>query len=50
MKHKIEDIKCLNPIKVNDKIIEFTNSAEHVGMLRSVNGNLPTILARITAH
>ena len=50
MKHKIEDIKSLNPIKVNEKTIEFTDTAEHVRMLRSVNGNLPTILERFTAH
>jgi hypothetical protein len=28
----------------------FTDSAEHVGLVRSTSGNLPTLLARITAH
>ena len=30
--------------------IELVNTAEHVGVLRSTEGNLPTIFARISAH
>ena len=39
-----------NPIKLSDKDIKFSESAEHVGVLRSTNGNQATILARITEH
>ena len=39
-----------NPINIDGKPIEFVSSAEHVGVVRSTYGNLPTILARITAH
>ena len=30
--------------------VDFVDSAEHVGMIRSSSGNSPTILARFTAH
>ena len=39
-----------NPICVDSKPIKFSTMAEHVGILRSTLGNLPTIMARITAH
>ena len=50
----MEDIvkyaRMTNPITVNGDPINFVDSAEHVGMVRSTSGNLPTILARFTAH
>ena len=42
--------KSINPIEINNKKIEFSDEAEHVGILRSTSGNLLTILTRITAH
>ena len=42
--------KMTNPITVNGNKINFVDSAEHVGMVRSTSGNLPTILARFSAH
>ena len=39
-----------NPIKVNGKTIEFSSTAEHVGILRSTDGNKATILARFSSH
>jgi hypothetical protein len=50
MNKQVDYIKNTIPIKINNEQIEFTDSAEHVGMVRSVSGNLPTILARITAY
>ena len=50
MSQTVDYVKNMNPIKINDEKIEFTDSAEHVGMVRSVAGNLPTILTRITSH
>ena len=35
---------------LNGEKINFVESAEHVGILRSSSGNSPTILARLTAH
>ena len=42
--------EAVNPVKVNGQPIPFSSLAEHVGILRSVTGNGPTILARMSAH
>ena len=39
-----------NPIRINDVAIDFSKTAEHVGIMRSTDGNGPTILARISSH
>ena len=39
-----------NPIKINGKTIDFSATAEHVGILRSTDGNHPSIMARFSAH
>ena len=39
-----------NPLVINGKQISFSSEAEHVGILRSVVGNGPTIMSRFTAH
>ena len=39
-----------NPISIGGKQINFSDMAEHVGVIRSVDGNLPHILNRIVAH
>ena len=39
-----------NPIKINDKVIPFSSTAEHVGIIRSVHGNAPALASRFTAH
>ena len=49
-REEVEYIKGTNPITINSEHIEFTDSAEHVGLVRSSAGNLPTLLARIIAH
>lgn len=50
MKAAIDYWEYVNPIKVNDTNIAFSETAEHVGVVRSVTGNLPSLLAGITAH
>ena len=40
----------LNPIKINGKQIPFSETAEHVGLVRSTDGNGPAIAARFSAH
>ena len=50
MREEVRYAMVTNPIKLNDKDIRFSETAEHVGILRSVSGNDATILARITEH
>ena len=45
-----QNLELYNPIKVSGQSIEFTNYAEHVGIIRSVDGNLPNLLDRLAAH
>ena len=42
--------KIVTPIHMADTTIPFTNTAEHVGVIRSVTGNLPHINNRTAAH
>ena len=44
------DLELFNPIKIGDNFIEFSSTAEHVGTLRSNDGNLPNIMNRIVSH
>ena len=47
----IEYAKVINPVKIADKVVNFVDQAEHVGVLRCKTGsNLPHIYKRITAH
>ena len=45
-----EYAKIISPVNINGTYIPFSDSAEHVGILRSVHGNRPNILARLSAH
>ena len=38
------DMEMMNPIVIKGKQITFSSSAEHVGILRSTEGNLPNII------
>ena len=42
--------QIINPIQINGKYISFSDKAEHVGVLRSVDGNLPHIFDRLSSH
>jgi hypothetical protein len=44
------DMEMFNPISIAGKTIDFAYVAEHVGILRSVDGNLPNIMNRISCH
>ena len=50
MRMEVDLLENVNPIKIDNEIINFSQSAEHLGMVRSTNGNLPTILDRLSAH
>ena len=40
----------MSPIHIGETKIEFVDTAEHVGVLRSTSGNLPHIQQRIANH
>ena len=42
-----QKIVPLNPIMINQEQIDFSEQAEHVGVVRSTNGNLANLLNRI---
>ena len=43
-------IKMMSPVHIGKTKIEFADTAEHVGVLRSTSGNLPHIQQRIVNH
>ena len=42
--------KLVNPVHIGTTTIPFVDSAEHVGVIRSVSGNLPHIHQRLVKH
>ena len=42
--------ELLNPRQLDGHRINFSSSAEHVGILRSIEGNMPHVLSRLSAH
>ena len=46
----IDYIKATSGLNLNGTKIDFVDKAEHVGVIRSVDGNLPHILNRKTSH
>ena len=46
----VEYAKIISPVAINGISINFSESAEHVGVVRSIHGNRPNILARLSAH
>ena len=45
-----EYAKIISPVSINGNVIPFSESAEHVGIIRSIHGNSPNILARLSSH
>ena len=45
-----EYAKIISPVSINGNAIPFSESAEHVGIIRSIHGNSPNILARLSSH
>ena len=43
-------MEIFNPINIQGKKIDFSDEAEHVGIIRSIEGNIPNILNRTTSH
>ena len=48
--HGVYIQELLNPLTLNGHKIGFSNSAEHVGVLRSVEGNMPHVMSRLSVH
>ena len=43
-------LEVYNPIIIDGRQIDLSQEAEHVGVVRSIEGNLPHILGRISSH
>ena len=48
--HLIDLAKLTNPITINNQPVSFTDEFEHVGVVRSISGNIPNIMCRIGVH
>ena len=46
----VEYSKLISPINIHGNFIPFSETAEHVGIVRSIHGNGPSILSRLSAH
>ena len=46
----VDYAKIISPININGDFIPFSESAEHVGVVRSILGNGANILSRLSAH
>ena len=46
----VEYSKLLSPLHIGNTPIEFATTAEHVGVVRAVSGNLPHIHQRVLSH
>ena len=46
----VKYVKLLSPLRIGQTTIPFASTAEHVGVMRSVTGNLPHIHKRIVNH
>ena len=46
----LDILKVTNPLSLYGHDLEFSTSAEHVGIIRSVEGNMPNIVNRLSSH
>ena len=44
------ELEVYNPIIIDGHQIEFSEEAEHVGIIRSTKGNVPHLMNRICSH
>ena len=45
-----DSLEVHNPIQIDGHEISFSSKADHVGVVRSNDGNMPHILSRICSH
>ena len=48
--HLVEYQKATSSLKIDGVVIPFVEEADHVGITRSINGNLPHLQGRISSH
>ena len=46
----VEYSKLVNSVKIEGTTVQFVTKADHVGVVRSCQGNMPNILERIACH
>ena len=46
----VDHAKLTSKITICGEAVEFVTEAEHVGIMRNIDGNLPNLLLRISAH
>ena len=46
----VEYMKLTSPVNIRGEKIDFVDTAEHVGIIRSESSNLPNLIHRIRAH
>ena len=49
-KHLVNYTKAVSSIEIDSVPIKFVDNTEHVGVVRSVHGNLPHIQNRVSSH
>ena len=49
-KHLVEYAKLTNEVSINGTAVSFVSEAEHVGIVRSGQGNMVNIVKRISSH
>ena len=50
MRIEVKYLKEFSPVHLIGPSLEFSESAEHVGIIQSVSGNLPNIYNCISSH
>ena len=46
----VEYARLVNPVTIEGNTVEIVQEAEHVGVLRSITGNMPHLMNRIACH
>ena len=46
----VEYARLVNPVTIESSTVEIVEEAEHVGVIRSVSGNMPHLMNRISCH
>jgi hypothetical protein len=46
----VDYAKLTNSVTIDGAPVKFVNKAEHVGVLRSTDGNMPHLLQRVVSH
>ena len=50
MSHEVQWMKITSPVNIDGKLLPFSETVEHVGILRNSFSNLPNIMNRVKVH